>query len=311
MGDGLEHREVGQRSNQAAAHDDDLAANFVRQRSEQHEERCADQQRNRDQDVGGVGVNLQRLRQEEECVELTRVPDHSLASRQAEERQQHDLQVAPFAERLLDRCLGSFAFFLHAFEGGRFVQLQTDPHRNTQQYHRNQERNAPAPGFECFFADAGTHTQNHQQRQEQTQRCRGLNPAGVGAALAVRRVFGHVGRRAAVLAAKRQTLQQAQNDQDGRGGHANRVIAGQHADQEGRKAHDHDGDQEGVLASDQIAETAKHERAERTNREAGSERHQRENERSSRVHAREKVRRDDRRERTIQVKVVPLEYRAQ
>ena len=43
---------------------------------------------------------------------------------------------------------------------------------------------------------------------------------GVGAALAVRRVLGHVGGGAAVLAAERQALQQAQRDQDDRRGDA-------------------------------------------------------------------------------------------
>jgi hypothetical protein len=45
-------------------------------------------------------VHLQRLRQEEERVELARVPDHRLARRKAEQREDHDLQVLPLAERL-------------------------------------------------------------------------------------------------------------------------------------------------------------------------------------------------------------------
>ena len=41
-------------------------------------------------------------------------------------------------------------------------------------------------------------------------------------------------------------------------------------------AHDQDGDQEGVLAPDQVAEPAEHQRAERPHQEAGGEGQQRE-----------------------------------
>ena len=51
---------------------------------------------------------------------------------------------------------------------------------------------------------------------------------------------------------------------------------GQQADQEGRQAHDHDGDQEGVFAADEIADPAEHQRAERAHQEAGGKGEQRE-----------------------------------
>ena len=44
-------------------------------------------------------------------------------------------------------------------------------------------------------------------------------------------------------------------------------------------AHDHDGDEEGVLAADEVAEAAEHDRAERADGEAGREREEREDER--------------------------------
>ena len=59
--------------------------------------------------------------------------------------------------------------------------------------------------------------QDDDQRQEQAQRRRGLDPAGEEAALVLRRVLGDIDRRAAVFAAERQALQHAQRDQrDGR-----------------------------------------------------------------------------------------------
>ena len=105
------------------------------------------------------------------------------------------------------------ALVLHLLEHRAFVQLQADPERDRQQHDRDQERDAPAPGLEGVLADRGAAAEDHEQRQEQAERRRGLDPAGVEAALAVRRMLGDIGRRAAVFAAQRQALQQAQRDQ--------------------------------------------------------------------------------------------------
>ena len=107
------------------------------------------------------------------------------------------------------------------------------------------------------------------EREEEAQGRGGLDPARVEAALAVRRVLGHVGCRAAVLAAERQALQQAQRNQNDRRHHADRRVGRQQADGGGREAHDQDGDEEGVLASDQVADAAEDQGAERTDQEAG------------------------------------------
>ena len=96
----LEDREVRQRREQQPGHDDRLAADPVRQRAEHDEERRAEQQRAGDHQVRRRGVDLQRLRQEEQRVELAGVPHHRLPGGEAEQREQHDLEVAPLAERL-------------------------------------------------------------------------------------------------------------------------------------------------------------------------------------------------------------------
>jgi hypothetical protein len=124
-------------------------------------------------------------------------------------------------------------------------------------------------------------------------------------------MLGHVRRRAAVLAAERETLQQSQEDEDHGRRDADPRITGQDADDERRHAHDEDGDEEGVFAADEIAEPTEHQRAERPHREAGGEGEQREDEPRRRVHAREELLGDDRRERAVQVEVVPLEHRTQ
>jgi hypothetical protein len=124
-------------------------------------------------------------------------------------------------------------------------------------------------------------------------------------------VLGHVGGRAAVLAAERQPLQQPQQDEDHRRGDADPCVRGQEPDQEGRDAHDHDGEQERVLAPDEVAEPSEDERPERAHGEARRERQQREDERGGGIDGGEELPADDRGERAVQVEVVPLEHRAE
>ena len=66
--------------------------------------------------------------------------------------------------------------------------------------------------------------------------------------------------------------------QDGRGD-AQRGVARQHADEEGGRAHDHDGDEEGVLAAHAVAKPAEDQRAEGPDHESRGEGEQREDER--------------------------------
>jgi len=79
-------------------------------------------------------------------------------------------------------------------------------------------------------------------------------------------------------------------------------------DEEGRQAHDEDGDEEGVLAADDVADAAEHDRAERTHEEAGGESEQREDVTRRRRIGAEELRADDGRERPVEVEVVPLEH---
>ena len=98
-------------------------------------------------------------------------------------------------------------------EHRQLIQLEPDPDRHCEQDGREQERNAPAPGDESRFALAAADAEHEQQRHEQTERRRGLDPRGVQAALVLRRVFGDVDRRATVFTAERETLRQTQADQ--------------------------------------------------------------------------------------------------
>ena len=124
-------------------------------------------------------------------------------------------------------------------------------------------------------------------------------------------MLGDVRGRATVLTTQCQALQQAQTDQDDRRGHADAGVVGQHAHDEGRQTHDQDGHQEGVFATDHVAQTAEHKRAERTHDETGGKCQQREDESRAFVQTAEELFRNDRGERSVQVEVIPFKNGAQ
>ena len=125
------------------------------------------------------------------------------------------------------------------------------------------------------------------------------------------RVFSHIGGSATVFTTERQALQHAQGNQDHRCGHANRGVVRQDTNDEGRKTHDQDGDQEGVLAADHVAQTAKHQSAEGAHDETGSKRQQGKNEGRAFIQSAEELLGNNGCQRTVQIKVVPLKNGAE
>ncbi len=89
------------------------------------------------------------------------------------------------------------------------------------------------------------------------------------------------------------------------------LRCGHHADDEGRRAHDDDGDQEGVFAADEIADAAEHQRAERAHQEARRERQQREDIARRFWKLTEELGADNGGQRTVKVEIIPLENRAE
>ncbi len=311
LGQRIEDREVGHRCEDAASHDDALASDAVRQAAENDKKWRTDQQRTGNQQVGCLRVDLERLQQEEQRVELPGVPDDGLAGGTAEQRHDHYLEVLPAGEGFSQRRLGGLAFGLHLQEHRRLAELQADVDRDDQQQDRQQEGNPPAPGLKCFVAADCTAGQDHQERKEQAEGGGGLYPRGEVATLAFGCMFGHVSRCAAILATQGQALQQAQGDQDDRCRHANGRVTGQKAHDGGRDTHDHNGDQEGVLAPDHVAQTAEHDGAEGANGEACGEREQGKDEGRCLVDASKEVLGDNRGKRAVEIEVVPFEHGAQ
>ncbi|MNN52214.1 hypothetical protein D3C81_1668980 [compost metagenome] len=106
-------------------------------------------------------------------------------------------------------------------------------------------------------------------------------------------MLGHISGRTAVLAPQRQALQQAQGNQNDRGRHTDRCVAGQQPDDRGRQAHDDDGDQKRVFAPDHVAQAAEHDGTERSHRKASGKGKQGENEGCSFIDPGEEVLGDD------------------
>ena len=155
-GQTVEDRKVGQRGEQAAREDDRLAADLVRQPAEEHEERRAEQRAPGDQQVRRCSRRPSAMRcQEEQRVELARVPHHALAGGEAEQREQRRSSVVPAAERFGQRRLGRLALCLHLLEGRRFVAAAGGSTREIASS-TIETRNGmpPAPGLEGLLADA-------------------------------------------------------------------------------------------------------------------------------------------------------------
>ena len=96
-------------------------------------------------------------------------------------------------------------------------------------------------------------------------------------------MLGDINDRAAIFTTDGKALQHAHGDQQAGRRKPNLIVVGQQADGEGRKPHDDDGHQEGVLAPDDVTDPAEHNGSQRANNEAGRERQQREDEANRRI----------------------------
>jgi hypothetical protein len=123
-------------------------------------------------------------------------------------------------------------------------------------------------------------------------------------------VLGHVDRRSAILAAEREALEQADEDQQNRREQADGVVRGQEADQRGRSTHERDGHQERELAADEVADAAEEHGTEWTYRESCAERCKGGEERRDLIALRVELRREERRQHSVEIEVVPLDGRS-
>ena len=122
-------------------------------------------------------------------------------------------------------------------------------------------------------------------------------------------MLGDIDRRAAIFAAERGALADAQEDEQDRREDAGLGVGRQQADGEGRAAHQADGDKEGRLAPDAVAHRAEDDRAQRPEGEADREQGQRGDQRGGRVEPGEEHLGDDRGQAAEDEEVIPFERR--
>src|SRR4030095_12608333 len=129
--------------------------------------------------------------------------------------------------------------------------------------------------------------------------------------MATRRMLRDIDHRSAVFTTYRKPLQHAQGDENDRRCDADRRKTRQQDDGERCEAHQEDGDHEGVLATDQIAEAPENDGTERSDGKACSKTEQGKDECCGGIYAREKMSADLRRQSANKEEVVPLEHSAQ
>ena len=154
--------------------------------------------------------------------------------------------------------------------------------------------------------NGGEHEQ-HTGRQQVAQRHTGLRPRGPEAATAVVAVLGGHQHRTAPLAADGEALQQPADEQQDRRRDADGGVRREQADREGRDTHQHQRDDEHLLAADAVTEVAEDDATERPGDEADRVGAEGQQGRVDRVGVREEQRAEDERcGRAVEEEVVPL-----
>ena len=201
-------RDVCDGRDEAAAQDDDLSADAVREPPEHEEERCSEGHRPQHDRVCLLERELEVRAHEEVRLELALVPDHTLTRREADQDEQDraDLAAAEAFRSPVARAGDHFLLLLEAREERRLTETDADEERDHHEDGRYPERIAPALRREIRGGHRVAEVQDDREREEEAE-CRGrLDPRGVQTTFVVGRVLGDVNRRPAVLAAKRQAL---------------------------------------------------------------------------------------------------------
>ena len=135
------------------------------------------------------------------------IPDRALRAHDAEEGDQHALQIVPLGEASRSGALVTSPSSLSLAKAGLSDSLKRIHTEIDQQHDRDQERDPPAPVEEAVLAERGAGAEDDQQAGDQAERGGDLDPAGRRAAAVVGRVLGDVDRRAAIFAAERDALE--------------------------------------------------------------------------------------------------------
>ncbi len=124
-------------------------------------------------------------------------------------------------------------------------------------------------------------------------------------------MLGDVDGGAAIFAAEREALEQAEADQQRGGEQAGVGVGREEPDRRGGAAHQADGDEKGVFAADAVAEPAEQEGAEGPDPETGTEGGEAGEGRGGWVVGGEEQAAEQGGEDAVDEEVVPFEHRAQ
>lgn len=210
-----------------------------------------------------VAEGLGRPGEGEGALEVGGVDDRQHAG-----AEQDDLPV--LAQHLGERQLHRALLRQHALHVFRLLQLQADHHADDDQHRREQERRAPAPENEVRGGQ-GAEGEERQGRQQVAGGRALLGEGGVQDAFALGRAFAGDQDRATPLAADRDALDDTQRHQGDRCPDADLRIDRQQADAGRGDAHHDQGDHQGGLAADAVAEMAEDDPAQRASDEARPE----------------------------------------
>lgn len=228
----------------------------------------------------------------------------------ADRHQEHDHQAgAVAAEQFLERLFGGAAG-CRAVEFRRFRQALAHPDADHHQHGAEQEGNAPAAALQEGVAAEGQQV-DREGRQQQAEVQAERRPGTLAAAPVVAGMLVRGDGGAGKLGAGAQALQDADDDQQQRGPEADRRVGRNQADGGRADTHQEEGHVEQLLAAEAVAEVAEQHAAQRARHEADGEGGKCHHRRGGRVRGiEEHLAEHDRCHRRVQIKVVPLEHRA-
>ena len=261
---GLVDRNVSDHSEQTGGHHQPLAPDAVGESAKKGEEGQGDEQSNGHNNIGGSSIHLQDGLQIEERVKLPCVPDDALTSRCAEEGDQHALQVAPnvkasvsglaeiMPELLIEEKMGDSRILRRMYR--EMLTRTMESRKGTRQ---PQPVNCSLDKVDCVPNTTRRETKRPREGSSN------LDKAGVEAALVVWNVFRDIDCSATVFAAECKALKDADQEQGNGCKPACGLVGREQAYDGCSAAHNAQGDKKGVFATNQVANSAKEQGAER------------------------------------------------
>ena len=182
-----------------------------------------------------------------------------------------EYDLLPVLGELLERGLHHAVLLDGLLEDRCLAHALTDDKAHDDEDRREEERDAPAPGDHGGLVEVGLKQQVHTVGAEEADGRAQVGEGAVEGALVGRRVLRGDQRGAGPLAGKAEALASTAEAEQHDGQRAEDVKAREQADDEGRDAHGHEGDDQRLLAAQLVAEVTEQQRAERAGQERDGE----------------------------------------